>query len=198
MAIRSKKEEVENETVEEVANEEKPVKKTAAKSTAKKTTTITRKRTTKPKLDLSQEVLVINMSQASFIYEARKGNGFLELDEYLDSDYMTIEDLQIMKNSNRGIFEKGWLFVDDEEAVEFLGIKKYMDKVLLPEQLDDLFELDTNVLKEELAKFSSSIKENIYQTMKLKYEAGELTNVHVIRAIEESLNVDQSLSVLNG
>lgn len=198
MAIRSKKEEVENETVEEVANEEKPVKKTAAKSTAKKTTTTTRKRTTKPKLDLSQEVLVINMSQASFIYEARKGNGFLELDEYLDSDYMTIEDLQIMKNSNRGIFEKGWLFVDDEEAVKFLGIKKYMDKVLLPEQLNDLFELDTNVLKEELAKFSSSIKENIYQTMKLKYEAGELTNVHVIRAIEESLNVDQTLSVLNG
>ncbi|EPP4314961.1 hypothetical protein H2496_000989 [Staphylococcus pseudintermedius] len=97
MAIRSKKEEVENETVEEVANEEKPVKKTAAKSAAKKTTTTTRKRTTKPKLDLSQEVLVINMSQASFIYEARKGNGFLELDEYLDSDYMTIEDLQIMK-----------------------------------------------------------------------------------------------------
>ncbi|EGQ3927957.1 hypothetical protein I0618_002454 [Staphylococcus pseudintermedius] len=196
--MRSKKEEVENETVEEVANEEKPVKKTAAKSTAKKTTTTTRKRTTKPKLDLSQEVLVINMSQASFIYEARKGNGFLELDEYLDSDYMTIEDLQIMKNSNRGIFEKGWLFVDDKEAVEFLGIKKYMDKVLLPEQLNDLFELDTNVLKEELAKFSSSIKENIYQTMKLKYEAGELTNVHVIRAIEESLNVDQTLSVLNG
>lgn len=181
-------------------------KKTPAKTTRKKSTTSTSSKSTtktttrkasRPKVDLSKEVLVINMSQASFIYTAKKGNGFLEFEEYLDSDYMTIEDLQIMKNSKRGVFEKGWLYIDDEEAVEYLGLQKYMKHILLPEQMEEFFELDVNTLKDSLQNFSSSIKENIYQTMKIKYELGELTNAHIIKAVEESLSIDPSLSILN-
>ncbi|AJC95743.1 hypothetical protein ACFDHY_06990 [Staphylococcus hyicus] len=173
------------------------VKATPKKTTRKSTTTKRATKNTRPKVDLSKEVLVINMAQASFTYAAKKGNGYLDLGEYLDSDYMTIEDLQIMKNSARSVFEKGWLFVDDEEAVEFLGIKKYMNKIVLPEELENIFEMNPANLKVELANFSSSIKENIYQAMKKRYEQGELSNAHTIRAIEDSLNIDSSLSVLN-
>ena len=170
-----------------------PVKKTQAK-TARKASV---KKAVKKDVDLKTQVQVINMAQASLTYTAKKGNGFLQLDNYLDSDYMTIEDLQIMKNSARGVFEKGWLYVDDEEAVEYLGIKKFMDKILLPDELEGIFEMDPEELKHELTKFSASIKENIYQAMKIKYEIGELANAHTIRAIEESLNIDKTLSVLN-
>ncbi|WP_415408904.1 hypothetical protein [Staphylococcus agnetis] len=187
MAIR-KNEEVE---VEEVKTT--PKKPTTRKTTPTKRTT----KTARPKVDLSKEVLVINMAQASLTYAAKKGNGYLDLGEYLDSDYMTIEDLQVMKNSARSIFEKGWLFVDDEEAVEYLGIQKFMDKIVLPEELDNIFNMDPSDLKNELKNFSSSIKENIYQAMKKRYEQGELSNAHTIRAIEDSLNIDSSLSVLN-
>lgn len=196
MAVK-KTESNDTQNVEEVVEktETKATKpKTAAKKTRAKSTTSKPKR---PKVDLSTEVPVVNMSQASFIYVARKGNGFLELEEYLDTDYMTIEDLQIMKNSRRGIFEKGWLLVDDEDAVKYLGIQKYMDNILRPEQLEEIFELPATELKERLGKLSNSMKETVYQTMKTMYEQNKLSNAYVIKAIEDSLNVDANLSVLN-
>lgn len=171
-----------------------PVKKTQTKTTTRKAPV---KKAAKKEVDLQKQVPVVNMAQASLTYSAKKGNGYLQLDNYLDTDYMTIEDLQVMKNSARGVFEKGWLLIDDQEAVEFLGLQKLMDKILSPEELEGIFEMNPDNLKEELKGFSASIKENVYQAMKIKYADGELTNAHIIRAIEDSLNIDKSLSVLN-
>lgn len=172
-----------------------PAKKTQAKSTTTRKAPV--KKAAKKEIDLKAQVPVINMAQASLTYSAKKGNGYLQLDNYLDTDYMAIEDLQVMKNTSRGVFEKGWLFIDDEEAVEFLGLQKLMDKILSPDELEAIFETDPETLKSELQGFSASIKENVYQAMKIKFANGELTNAHTIRAIEESLNIDKSLSVLN-
>ena len=129
------------------------------------------------------------MTQGSLTYVAKKGTGYLELSEYLDSDYLTVEELKIMKSSARGMFDKGWLFVDDEDVVEFLGIKKQMDAILLPDELDDLFELPADELRERLKSLSPSVKETVHLAMKKKYEDDELANAHVIRAIEESVNI---------
>lgn len=180
--------------IKKTTTTEKSTKKTT-KPTEKKTT-----RTTKPKrkeVDLSQSVLVINMTQGSLTYVAKKGTGYLELSEYLDSDFLTVEELKIMKSSARGMFDKGWLFVDDEDVVEFLGIKKQMDAILLPDELDDLFELPADELRERLKSLSPSVKETVHLAMKKKYEDGELANAHVIRAIEESVNIDNNVSILN-
>ncbi|WP_259677346.1 hypothetical protein [Staphylococcus aureus] len=104
-------------------------KTTTTEKSTQKTTKPTEKkatRTAKPKrkeVDLSQSVLVINMTQGSLTYVAKKGTGYLELSEYLDSDYLTVEELKIMKSSARGMFDKGWLFVDDEDVVEFLELR---------------------------------------------------------------------------
>ena len=107
-----------------------PVKKTQTKTTARKAPV---KKAAKKEVDLQKQVPVVNMAQASLTYSAKKGNGYLQLDNYLDTDYMTIEDLQVMKNTARGVFEKGWLLIDDQEAVEFLGLEKLMDKILSPD-----------------------------------------------------------------
>ncbi|MDK1672908.1 hypothetical protein QOK74_08480 [Staphylococcus saprophyticus] len=163
------------------------------KATTKKTT----RKPVRKEIDLQQNVLVMNMTQGSLTYVAKKGTGYLELGEYLDSDYMTVEDLQIMKNAARGMFEKGWLFIDDEEVVEYLGLSKQMEKILLPEELEELFELHPDEVKTALDNLSASVKETVHLAMKKKYEQGELANAHVIRAIEESVNIDPSMSVLS-
>lgn len=154
-------------------------------------------RTSRPKVDLKQEVVVINMQQGSLTYEASKGIGHLLLNTYLDSDYMTVEDLQIMKNTARGMFRKGWLYIDDEDVVKFLGLEKEMEAILLPEQLDELFNMEYSELKSKISSFSAAIKENIYRSMRIKFDNGELSNIHTIRAIEESLGVEPHSSLLH-
>lgn len=178
-----------------------PVKRTTTTKTQAVEETVQPKQETKkvaPKqVDVSRRVEVINMSQASFYYSAKRGNGYLELGEYLDSDFMTIEDLQIMKNTAKGVFEKGWLFIDDEEAVEYLGLQRYMDKMILPDELDSIFNKSVDEIKTVMESISSSMKENIYLALKQKFQNGSISDVHVIRAIEDSLGVDKNLSILN-
>lgn len=176
----------------EVKETKVATKKTPTKSTASKP-----KRQVKKQIDLQQQVPVINMSQSSLHYSTKRGNGYLELDNYLDMDYMTVEDLQIMRNTARGMFTKGWLFIDDEEVVEFLGLKKEMENILTEDKIEEFFLLDPTVIEEELPKYSSGVQETIYQLLKVKFEAGEVNNLHTIRAIEKVLGIDSPLSITN-
>lgn len=171
-------------------------KQEVVENTTKETKTVAKK-PVKKQVDLSEMVPVINMSQASFEYTARKGNGYLLLENYLDTDYMTIEDLQIMKNTQRGVFKKGWLFIDDEDAVEYLGLKKEMDAILSEDELNEFFTLDTETIQNKLQNYSTGMKENIYHALKIKFNNDEVSNVKTIKTIENSLGIDDSLSIIN-
>lgn len=188
MAIPTKNTKTKNE-VEEVVEE-----KVETKSTPKKATP---KRQAKKEVDLKQQVLVINMSQGSLQYSTNKGNGYLELSNYLDTDYMSVEDLQIMRNTARGMFTKGWLYVDDEEVVEYLGIKKEMDNILTEDKMEEFFNLDASAIERELPKYSSGVQESLYQLLKVKFEQGEISDIFKIRAIEKVLGIDSNLSITN-
>ncbi|MEJ7218473.1 hypothetical protein [Staphylococcus gallinarum] len=181
--------------IKKATTKEKSIEPTTTEP--KTTTTKKPRKPVKKEIDLKKSVLVMNMTQGSLTYIAKKGTGYLELGQYLDSDYLTVEELQIMKNSARGMFEKGWLFVDDESVVKHLGIQKQMDKILLPDELEELFEQPVEDVKEALETLSASVKETVHLAMKKKYEQGELANAHIIRAIEDSVNIDQSMSILN-
>lgn len=158
------------------------------KSTAKSTV---RKAPAKPKIDNDTEVLVYNNTTGSLKYVARKGNGYLELAEFMDSDYMTFEELQQMRNSpHKRMLEDGWIYVDDEDVLDKLNLGKLKDKVKSPEFLQKLIE-EGNPKKiiETTEKLSADSKIVLYDIMKKAYYSGDFGNAHVIEEVETLLGV---------
>lgn len=159
-------------------------KKSTAKPTAKKAPA-------KPKIDNDTEVLVYNNTTGSLKYVARKGNGYLELAEFMDSDYMTFEELQQMRNSpHKRMLEDGWIYVDDEDVLDKLNLGKLKDKVKSPKFLQKLIE-EGNPKKiiETTEKLSADSKIVLYDIMKKAYHSGDFGNAHVIEEVETLLGV---------
>lgn len=159
-------------------------KKSTAKPTAKKAPA-------KPKIDNDTEVLVYNNTTGSLKYVARKGNGYLELAEFMDSDYMTFEELQQMRNSpHKRMLEDGWIYVDDEDVLDKLNLGKLKDKVKSPKFLQKLIE-EGNPKKiiETTEKLSADSKIVLYDIMKKAYYSGDFGNAHVIEEVETLLGV---------
>lgn len=158
--------------------------KSTAKSTAKKAPA-------KPKIDNDTEVLVYNNTTGYLKYVAKKGNGYLELAEFMDSDYMTFEELQQMRNSpHKRMLEAGWIYVDDEDVLDKLNLGKLKEKVKSPQFLKKLIE-EGNPKKiiETTEKLSADSKIVLYDIMKKAYYSGEFSNAHVIEEIESLLGV---------
>lgn len=159
-------------------------KKSTAKPTAKKAPA-------KPKIDNDTEVLVYNNTTGSLKYVARKGNGYLELAEFMDSDYMTFEELQQMRNSpHKRMLEDGWIYVDDEDVLDKLNLGKLKDKVKSPQFLQKLIEEgNSKKIIETTEKLSADSKIVLYDIMKKAYHSGDFSNAHVIEEVETLLGV---------
>lgn len=172
--------------------EEKKTTKTSAKATEKKENT--KKAPAKPKIDGSTEVLVYNNTSGRLVYSARKGNGFLELDQPMDSDYLTVDELQQMRNGHRRMLEDGWIYVDDEEVLDHLRLGKLKEKVKSPDTLRDLIQSGkAQKIIEVTEKLGTSSKTMLYNIMREEVKAGNFSNLHVIKEVEKILKPSSSL-----
>lgn len=145
----------------------------------------------KREIDKDTEVVVYNNTNSEVYYEARKGTGFLELANFMDSDVMTVEELQQMRNGARKVLEDGWIFVDDEEVLEHLRLNKLKNAVKSPQFLEDLVESgDPAKIAEVVEKLTSNSKATLYGIVSKKYKDGELSNIHIIKTVEEALGID--------
>src|SRR5699024_9495587 len=136
-------------------------RKSTAKSTAKKAPA-------KPKIDNDTEVLVYNNTTGYLKYVAKKGNGYLELAEFMDSDYMTFEELQQMRNSpHKRMLEAGWIYVYEGDVLKKINLRKNKEKVKTPPFLKKLIEKGKpKKINETTEKLSAGSKIILYDIMK--------------------------------
>ncbi len=160
----------------------------------KTTEPVTKKR---PQVSKDTEVLVYNATTSSFYYSAKKGNGYLELSNFMDSDWMTVEDLTVLKNTDRNVFKNGWLWIEEEDVVKYLGLEKEMTGILLEDKIDLLFESDPNEILETIPTLTDTTKEVVATVLRQRYANGEIADIHLIKAFEEALKIDKVHSVLN-
>ncbi|UXU70102.1 hypothetical protein [Mammaliicoccus sciuri] len=178
------------------SNEETTEKKVAPKTTAKKAPA-KKAAPKKPVVDKDTEVLVYNATTASVMYSARKGNGYIELDAFMDADYMTVEELMILKNTDRNVFKKGWLYIEDEDVIKYLGLEKEMENILLEDKIDILFESQPHEVLEIIPNLTQSTKDTVHSVLRDRYENGLINDIHLIKAFEKALNVDSVHSLLH-
>ena len=169
-------------------------KKTTTRKTTAKKTENKPKTPAKPKIDKDTEVLVYNNTSGRLVSSAKKGNGYLEFSEPMDSDVMTVEELQQMRNGHRKVLEDGWIYVDDEDVLDYLRLGKLKDKVKNPETLKNLIESgDHKKIVEVVETVGESSKKMLYQFMRDAYNSGNFGNAHTIKDVEKILGTKDSL-----
>jgi len=147
----------------------------------------TKKRKT---VDKSMVVEIMNNTSGQVHYASKKSGAEWHFLEYGAIDEIEVGELVTMKNAHPRYLKEPWLLILDEDVVEFLGLANIYENVLTPSELEAFFKLSPVKVEEILSKMPAGMKEAVLDRARAKYEDRTLENVNVIRAIEDTLNVE--------
>jgi hypothetical protein len=153
-------------------------------------------------IPLSTEVWVSNNCYNELNYIS-KNTGFRSTwDNFGNPQPMSLEELLIMRNTQRKFFERPWIkingFIDSdyneifsvEEILDFLQVKQYYKNSLCPDNIDEIFKLSTEEIEKRVPNMSSGTKATIVVRANDLVEKGELDSLKVILTLEKILNCE--------
>lgn len=182
--VNKQNQEVKEQEVEETVTQE--VEADATQNEARNTESQVERRVRK-KLDENLLVPIASGVRGGLTYISRDGNVVLKFAEYNDEDVIELRDLRRMMSQNRKFLQRGWIRVLDPEVVEYLNLERFQKDVVEPEDLEGLLDKDPEQIREIIETAGVNAKRLIYGYAKEKYINGELTNIHVIQAIEKGI-----------
>ncbi|HBN04396.1 MAG TPA: hypothetical protein DD434_01215, partial [Bacteroidales bacterium] len=86
----------------------------------------------------------MNNTSGNLFYRCPKTNSVFDLYEYGDTDYITVDQLLAMNNSNRKILKELWIILLDvitegveiEDVWTYLGVDNLYNDIIKPEDVD--------------------------------------------------------------
>ena len=142
------------------------------------------------KFSPNELVVVRNGFEGKLVYVSpRTGEKFVwdELGSELD---MELVDLRAAKNAHKGYFENNWFVIDDEEVLEYLGVKRMYQGALSTEEIEKLFKMAPEEIEEKLNQIPKGQKQTIIYRAKRMIVDGEIDSIKVIRTLEKCLGVE--------
>lgn len=129
-------------------------------------------------IDKDTEVVIMNNTAGMFVYECPRTRAYFELQEYGDTDVMTVEQLNIMKNQHRRILENYWIVPIEsiEDGIETSDILRYLS-------LDSLYK-DCEISYETLDNILLNTKYSNFTTL-----VDKLNNKMVERLVERGVEL---------
>jgi hypothetical protein len=136
-------------------------------------------------------ITVINNTSGTLIYISPRTQEEFQWAEYGDEHEMKLSELKTMKAQHRRFFDEQWIIFaeKDYDAIQYLKLEKFYKEIASPEMIEELFDLPVADFTNVLENATSNVKSLIVGKAREKYENGDLVNAHMIRAIEEKLNV---------
>ena len=170
--------------------------RTTAKSTEQEVVKESMQETVQPKkrqLSRDDLITVMNNTAGTFIYQSRRTGREWLFTEYGQTDEIELGELITINNSHPRILKEPWLLVLDEDAIEYLGLKRLYENVLNPEELDRFFSMSVDKMEQLLDKMPRGMKELIVGIAREKIKTGEFDSMAKIRLIEDKLKVNLRL-----
>ncbi|MBL4950991.1 hypothetical protein JK635_01895 [Neobacillus sp. YIM B02564] len=149
----------------------------------------------KRKKQLDQDILIPcrNVTDGMLVYISKKTGLETTWVEHDAEEYLTVGELLTMRASQPKFLTEPWLVIDDEDASEYLDLKKLYDKLVGIEDLDEFFEKPVSEMEEILNKIPRGLKETIGIRARKKIEDESLYDTRKIKLIEEKLKIDLSI-----
>lgn len=148
-----------------------------------------KKRVTADKIDLNDLVEVRSRFYGGLTYISRKTGYRVSWGEYDSFQYLTIDELMAMRNTQPQFFTNNWVVLvgdNAEDVKSFLQIDRYYKGFDAVDGFDELFSYEPDEILEVVGKMSGSMKENVARRAYALIKSGELDSVKVIAALEEA------------
>lgn len=152
-----------------------------------------KRNTAKRKVKLTDEVRVVSCVSGSLVYISSKTGYRTTWNEFGAFEIMTVSELMTMRNEQPGFFENHWIVLTGDNAAdvaEFLRLDRYFEEIGDINDVDNLFRNSAEDLPRILAGFTSGAKETIARRAYDLIRRHELTDIHVIRAIESAVGYE--------
>lgn len=167
--------EVEAQTQEQVTVEETPKPVVRAKK----------------RLEINRDDLIECRSAVNnLVYVSKRTGEKFEWAMYGDVNYITLGELITMKSTQPRMLKEGWLIVDDEEAIEQLGLAKMYGNLFEIDDIDEFFESDEREIKRILTNMPRGFKKSLATFARERIQSGDLDSNRKIKLLEELLEVD--------
>ena len=164
---------VENKNVDQTSN------KTRNKNTSRKAAA----------LDDSEEIEVISLIPHVSYLDKRTGDMY-EWEESGHSEFMTVETLKDMWRNHKGYFRNLWLKPLDERIIDKFGLTKFYNEYeFLMNESSYTKDNITNLLT-VVGKIKMGTRFAIVDKIKQLISDGVITDITVIKALSNKLNVD--------
>jgi hypothetical protein len=160
-------------------------KKTIPKTISKRPTSRRKKQ-----IDLDREILCKSVVSGSLKYISKKNGMEVVWANYGDEQYVDATELVAMKASQPKFITEPWLYIDDEELVEHLGLKQLYEKVNKSINVDELFNKSAKEVKQVVIGLPRSLQETIADKAREYIKEGKLNNLQVVRTLEKELNTE--------
>lgn len=191
--------------------EKKETKKTVAKKTAAKTTTkkVAPKKTAPKKeeskkdtpkktparakraeIDRNELIPCRSVTTGTLIHISDRTRARYVWSDFGTRQYIEMGELLDMRASHPKFLSDVQMIVEDEEAVDILGLVHKYETLGDFDTLDDFFEKSADELAEILPNLPKGIKQSLGNRARHLVEEGELDRLGIIRVFEEALNIE--------
>lgn len=150
-----------------------------------------KKKIARPDLNDLVEVESCFHGELSFV-SAKTGNKAF-WGKFGSNDYLTVEDLMSMRNSQPAFFKNNWIaLVGDnaEDVFEYLQLGRYYKNYHSKEDFDELFSMEPEELKEVLDRMNDDFKENVARHAYALIQEGRLDSNRIVEVVEKSTGFD--------
>ncbi|MBG9464217.1 MULTISPECIES: hypothetical protein [Bacillus] len=151
-----------------------------------------KKKTVKKKKQINRNQLVscFNVTSGSLKYISKKTGLETVWSAYGDEEYIEVSELLTMKSSQPKFLTEPWIFIDDEEVVQYLGLSKVYQHIIPIDEVEEFFNLSATDAKDILPKLPRGMKELIADKARKGVESGEFNNLQLLKLLEKELHLD--------
>ncbi|GCD10436.1 hypothetical protein [Clostridium tagluense] len=151
------------------------------------------KKTVKEALIKPDNTELINCTSSvlgQLVYVSKKTGVTVIWDNLGDEEFLEFGELITMKSSQSRFLSEPWIMVDDERAIEYLGLKNLYSKLANFDELEDFFGLPLDEMQSKLAQFPTGIRKLFGEKAREMIEAETLFDTRVINLLEKELHIE--------
>lgn len=146
------------------------------------------KKTIKPLNDFDEIEVVSLIPNIS--YKDSKTGDFYEWDEIGHVEYMTFDILKNMWRNHKGYFRNMWLKPNDDRVINKFGLTKTFEKYEFLMDKSNYTKKNIDTICDTICNAPNGLKATIYDKVKNLVIDGDVTDVSVIRKLENRLKID--------
>ena len=143
-------------------------------------------------VNLNDLVEVRSCVYGGLVYIANNGYR-VDWDEFGASQYMTVQDLMTMRNTQKSFFVNNWVCLCGDNAADvtsFLQLDRYTNKSIDPDTIDDVFEMSPSELRAALESYSPAMRDVVVRRAYALIQDGALDSNKLIDVIEDVTGYD--------